>query len=156
SEVVCGITYDSVPGLDPLLLGVYWDQRKAEFPGRQLHPALLDENSIVIGALPVRALLTSADDAFVLQLQHDRFFMNWRARGSSYPRFSERHGANGLLMRTETEFAKFRAFIRERCRVDILPNRVELSKIDVLERGRHWNSIDDLAKLLPVTGVFRE
>lgn len=156
SEVVCGIVFESVAGLDPLLLGTYWDRRKDDFPNRQLHPALMDENSIIFGAVPVRALLTSADDVFVLQLQHDRFFMNWRARGGSYPRFSERHGTDGLLARTEAEFETYRAFIRDRCGVDVSPSRIELSKIDMLERGRHWESPDDLAKLLPVTGVFNE
>jgi len=31
-----------------------------------------------------------------------------------------------------------------------------LSKIDLLEKGRHWNDVGDLSTLLPVTGVFSD
>lgn len=156
AEVVCGVVFNTVANLDALMLGVYWDLRKADFPKRQLHPALSDEFGFAIGPMPMRAFIVSADDQFVLQLQHDRFFMNWRATGKGYPRFSEKHGPDGLLSRMEKEFARFQAFVRERCQSEISPARVELSKIDMLERGVHWDTIDDLARLLPVTGVFQE
>jgi len=155
-EVVCGVVFESVPNLDALLLGVYWDRRKADFPQRQLQPALSDELGFSFGAMPLRAFLVSADEQFILQLQHDRFFMNWRARGAEYPRFSERHGRDGLLTRMEKELGRFDEFVKERCGVVLAPKRVELSKIDLLERGKHWETADQQAKLLPVTGVFED
>ena len=155
-EVVCGVTFDSVPGLDALMLGIYWDLRKDDFPKRQLHPAISDELGFAIGAMPMRAFIISADDQFILQLQHDRFFMNWRSAGKGYPRFSERHGPGGLLSLMEKELKRFQDFVRERCGQGIVPKRVELNKIDLLERGHHWDTVEDLAKLLPVTGVFQE
>jgi len=36
------------------------------------------------------------------------------------------------------------------------PVRVELTKIDLLQRGDHWSTLDDLAQLVPVTAVFAE
>jgi hypothetical protein len=56
----------------------------------------------------------------------------------------------------EAELEKFRAFVREKCERELVAKRVELSKIDLLEKGRHWKDVADLAKLLPVTGMFQE
>jgi uncharacterized protein (TIGR04255 family) len=156
AEVVCGIVFESVAELDALLLGVYWDQRAKDFPKRSLQPALMDDVGFAIGAFPMRAFLSTADDQFALQLQHDRFFMNWRATGQAYPRFSERHGPNGLLVRALKEYGRFAAFIQERFGRTLRVLRVELSKIDILQRDLHWSDLDDLARLVPVTGVFRE
>lgn len=155
-EVVCGLVFQPVVELDALTLGVYWDSRRADFPKRQIHPALSDEPSFTVGIMPMRAFLLSEDEQFVLQLQHDRFFMNWRATGKQYPRFSERHGAGGLLSKMEREFEQFQTFVRERCKVELMPKRIELSKIDVLEQGKHWQDFAELSRLLPVTGVFQE
>lgn len=155
-EVVCGVVFEGVSDLDTLMLGVYWDRRRTEYPKRQIHTALTDGPGFAIGAMPMRAFLVSADDQFILQLQHDRFFMNWRATGQDYPRFSEKHGPDGLLSRMETEFEKFKEFVREKCGRELVALRVELSKIDLLERGRHWADFADLAKLLPVTDVFQQ
>ncbi|MFO0677070.1 MAG: TIGR04255 family protein [Polyangiaceae bacterium] len=155
-EVVCGVVFEPVLDLDALMLGVYWDRRRDDFPKRQLHPALSDEAGFAIGIMPMRAFLISGDDQFILQLQHDRFFMNWRASGQDYPRFSEQHGEGGLLTRMEGELEKFRSFVREKCGSELVPRRIELSKIDLLEKGRHWKDVADLASLLPVTGAFQE
>lgn len=155
-EVVCGVVFDPIPELDALMLGVYWDRRRNDFPKRQIHPALSDEPSFAIGFMPMRAFIMSEDEQFVLQLQHDRFFMNWRATGQQYPRFSERHGSGGLLSRMEAELSQFQAFVRERIGREATPRRVELSKIDLLEEGQHWKNVDDLSALVPVTGVFQE
>jgi uncharacterized protein (TIGR04255 family) len=154
-EVVCGIVFDAVPELDALMLGVYWDERKQEFPRRQLQPALTDEPRFALGTLPMRAFLASGDDQFVLQLQYDRFFMNWRASGEAYPRFSERHGSRGLLVRMQDEWVKFQDFVQRRCARELIPRRIELSKIDLLQKGRHWKDVEELSRVLPVTGVFQ-
>jgi uncharacterized protein (TIGR04255 family) len=156
AEVVCGVVFDSFDDLDALLLGVYWNSRAGEFPKRSLQPALVDEVGFAIGAFPMRAFLATLDDQFVLQLQHDRFFMNWRSTGSAYPRFSEQHGSGGLLVRALREFQNFATFLESRCEKSPSVQRVELTKIDILRRGEHWSDLDDLVRLVPVTGVFRE
>jgi len=152
--VVCGIKFDSVNDLDALLLGVYWDLVRDKFPHRQVQPALSDSINFAMGAIPMRAFLTSANNEFVLQLQYDRFIMNWRAVGEAYPRFSDRHGPKGLLSRMEEEFGLFSTFVKGRCGVELVPVGIELAKIDVLEQGKHWTDYRDLASVLPVVGAF--
>lgn len=75
--------FANLAGLDPVLIGAYWQERREEFPGRQLHEALQDPNEIVWSASPlVRVWLLSREGEFVLQMQHDRFYLNWRRGGA--------------------------------------------------------------------------
>ena len=133
------------------------NERKEEYPDGSLQPALSDQPELMLGGSPpLRAMLVSADKVHVLQIQHDRFFMNWRAIGGAYPRFSNRAGGGGLLEKAVNEYARFGEFCSKRFgRVPAI-TRVELAKIDVLERARHWSDAADLAQLVPVTGVIDE
>lgn len=153
-EVVCGIVFEPVAELDALALGVYWGEREEAFPTKSLLPALTDEAGFRIGPMPMRAFLVNADDQFVVQLQHDRFFMNWRNRGRGYPRFSERHGPDGLLRRALGEWEKFEEFVGRRFKRKLQPHRIDLTKVDVLRRDVDWKSVEELAQIVPVTGVL--
>jgi hypothetical protein len=65
-EVVCGVVFEPISDLDPLALGIYWDQRSDEYPNRSLQMAIGEPFSDVINLLPVRAFLVGRDDQFVL------------------------------------------------------------------------------------------
>ena len=152
-EVVCGVQFD-VMDLDPLILGVYWDNRRDEFPQRSLQPAVVEGAGFVLGNLPLRSVFVAADQVHVLQIQHDRFFMNWRAIGKAYPRFSNRGGGGGLMQHAIEEFGKLSTFCEKRFGAPITPKRAELTKIDVIEKGRHWRDLDHLRAIMPITGTF--
>jgi uncharacterized protein (TIGR04255 family) len=157
AEVVCGVVFEPLAELDVLVLGVFWDGIRERFPVRSLQPALVDHFEVSFGgSMQMRAVLASADGQFLLQIQHDRFFMNWRAKGAQYPRFSEGHGPDGLLVRMLREFEGLTNFVRERFGVVIRPKQVELTKVDMLTRGNAWNTPDELARVLPVTAAFGE
>lgn len=153
-EVVCGVIFEPVSELDPLVLGVYWNSRKRDFPKGSLQPAFVDSPSIAFGAFPMRVNLASEDGQFLLQLQHDRFYMNWRAVGDEYPRFSDKHGAQGLRARALEEYDRFTRFIEDQFRKRPDPRKVELTKVDLLKRGEHWADLDELEQVVPVTGTF--
>lgn len=152
---MCGVVFDGIADLDALVLGIYWASRRTHFPKRSLQPALGDTPSVPIGMFPMRALLKSSDDQFVVQLQHDRFFMNWRSVGAEYPRLSDRHGPGGLLVRALDEYRQYEDFVESQTGAKPTPIRIELTKVNMLRRGEHWVDLDDLAQLLPVTGVFK-
>lgn len=154
-EVVCGLHFQPISELDSLLLGVYWKQRAADYPGRQLHPALSDENIFVLGPVaPLRVWLVSRDQAFLIQLQADRFYLNWRAIGAKYPRFSDHEGEKGLLTRLMDEFEIFSKFCFDHSGQWPKVVRLELSKIDLLSEPRHWSGFSDLAKAVPWLSQF--
>jgi uncharacterized protein (TIGR04255 family) len=155
-EVVCGFVFEPVPGLTAMDFGVYGETRRADFPGRALHPALSDKISLLhMGPPPVRAWLISPSDEIVLQLQNDRFYTNWRARGGEYPRFRDRGETRGVKRIALEEFHRFAEFCCARAKLDKLSvSRIELTKVDKLVRGKHWDSYADLGSVLRVVTVF--
>lgn len=156
TEVICGLIFEPIPEIDPLVLGSYWESRRKEFPNHQLQPPISDEASLVLAGLPpIRTWFLSAEDEFVLQIQHDRFYLNWRARGNEYPRFSDHSDRPpGLLSRLMKEFETFSLFCRERIGRAPAPLRIELAKVDHLLQGDHWKDFNDLGVLLPWLRVF--
>jgi uncharacterized protein (TIGR04255 family) len=154
-EVVCGLIFDTLP-LDGMVLGVYWNERQTEYADHSLQPAFADEPGFVLGNVPLRAVLVSKDQSLVLQIQHDRFFMNWRAGGDGgYPRFSNRGGGGGLLEQALAEFRRLGEFCEHRFGVVPHVTRIELAKIDMITRGKqHWSDGGDLATIMPISGTF--
>lgn len=154
-EVVCGLMFEGIPELDPFEFGVYWESRRADYPGRTLQPAVLDGFAFQLGPVPPsRAWLISKDDGELLQqLQYDRFYMNWRRRKEDYPHFNDSPTGEGLKTIAMREFEKFASFCESRPAIKRRPhlNRIELSKIDVFTRGKQWATIDELSDIIPIT-----
>ncbi|HJL17288.1 MAG TPA: TIGR04255 family protein [Sandaracinaceae bacterium LLY-WYZ-13_1] len=150
-EVVCGIVFDPIPQLDPLTIGWFAREVEADFPRRQLQPAIGDSGSVFVGPTPpLRAWLVAEADDLLLQVQHDRFYLNWRARGYEYPRCRDHDGKAGILRRATEEWDRFCAFVRREFDVSPTLRRLELAKIDHLVGGRDWSEQADLPTLLPV------
>lgn len=158
NEVVCGFLFEPIPELTPTQHGAYWVSRKQEgFPNHEVHPPLVDQSAdesieISLGRPIVRTWLVSEDETRLVQLQHDRFFANWRRRRESdaYPRFHARGGRPGLLAYGLDEFAKFTEFVRTLGSAPVV-HHIELTKIDVLVQGKHWKDARDLREMLPWT-----
>ncbi len=157
-EVVCGVVFDPIAELDALEQGVYWNSVSDRFPNKQVQPVLLDagQGMFVQGVPPIRSWLISEDDDFLVQIQQDRFYMNWRKRGGAYPRFRDHGEDRGLCSRTLEEFERFKAFLANRFRISPEVKRIELQKQDLLLRPKHWSSLQDLSKILPVVGTFAD
>lgn len=162
SEVICGLVFPAVRGLDAFEFGVYWNERRSEYPGRRIQPAITEGLTFTPdGVQPVRAWLVSPNEGELLQqIQADRFYMNWRRRGNAYPRFSDPKAGptKGLKSIALAEFARLVEFCERRETIAGKPEpiRIELAKIDTLQRGRDWTSPTDLAALLPITAAFIE
>ena len=162
TEVVCGSFFKPVPGLDPVSLGAFWKARQKEFPRREfkapIAPASLEGIELNFGpdVGPLRTWLISKDDVFIIQVQHDRFYLNWRVRQDAYPRFNDWDANKGLLSRFLCEHEAFERFCSEELGAKLELQGIELAKIDHLERGRHWKDSRDLAWLLPMLGPALE
>ena len=105
TEVVCGVFFKPVAGLDPVALGGFWKPRQKEYPRREfkapIAPASAEGIELNFGPDlgPLRTWLISKDDVFIIQVQRDRFYLNWRARQDEYPRFNDWDSKKGLLRR---------------------------------------------------------
>ncbi len=155
-EVVCGLKFPSIQEMDPVLLGVYWDKKREQYPKRQLHPPLSDQPLFFHGFGPLRTWFVSKDETFVLQIQPDRFYLNWRARESEYPRFNDHGGKSGVLTQMINEFKTLSNFCTEELNTSPKPNKIELAKIDHLLEGnqKHWYGLKDLGTALPWLASF--
>jgi uncharacterized protein (TIGR04255 family) len=152
-EVVCGFFFQPIPGLDPLVVGKYWSQHKEKggFPKKQLQPPVTEQIvSLEQGVGPLRCWLISDNDEYVLQIQPDRFYFNWRNRAGKYPHFNDYGDSRGVLSLSLSEFAAFDHFIGETLEQRIELTRVELAKIDLLRSPKHWADYNDLTKMLPM------
>jgi hypothetical protein len=151
NEVVCGFIFEPIKDLDPVLVGAYWSTRREEFPGKDIGPPIADAAIPVFGdKLMIRTLLIGKAQAFLLQIQSDRFYLNWRRLNDEYPRFSDHDGqSSGILSKACAEFERFQSFCESHLGKKPTPARVELAKVDCLVEGRHWRDLGDLAKMLP-------
>lgn len=158
-EVVCGFVFKSLSAFDALDLGLFWDHVKNDYPKKRLVPLLQDGPNIQIGYPDdLRAWLVSEDDERLLQVQSDRLYINWRDRGGGYPRFSQRQGQPlSLRALALAEFERFSSFVsKHRPGLGIELLRVELTKVDKLQRGKHWKDFQDLSSFLKVANAFAD
>lgn len=149
-EVVCGFVFEPVAELDTLEHGIYWQEVASRYPKKALMPALAEKWSVFQGVAPIRSWLIAEAEDFLLQIQADRFYVNWRRRSGNYPRFRDRGSEQGLCSRALHEFEAFSEFVGRRLNVPLVPKRIELHKQDVLSRPKHWSNWNDLAAMLPV------
>jgi uncharacterized protein (TIGR04255 family) len=157
-EVICGFFFPALSGLDPILVGKYWAEHKEGhgFPNRQLKPPVADRPGFFFGdeVGPLRSWLVSASDEYVLQIQPDRFYFNWRKRKGEYPHFNDYEPTKGVLSRSLSEFAGLSDFSLATLSQAPKPTQLELAKIDLLVSSRHWSNYSDLALVLPVLGTL--
>jgi uncharacterized protein (TIGR04255 family) len=157
-EVVCGFFFAPLAGLDPLLVGKYWSEHKEKdgYRERQLHPAVSDRPGLSVSDNlgPLRCWLIKETDDYVLQIQPDRFYFNWRKREGGYPHFTDRNGSEGVLTKSLREFDQFARFCASEPALKQTPKplRFELAKIDLLVSPAHWKDYADLATVVPMLG----
>jgi uncharacterized protein (TIGR04255 family) len=152
-EVACGFFFTPIARLDPILVGKYWAEQKQGqgFPTTQLQPPVTDQPSLFVGGAvgPLRCWLISEHEDYVLQIQPDRFYFNWRKREAGYPHFE---GEHGILAQALEEFGSFTKFLHASVGLSPTPSRIELAKINLLMNPKHWTSYSHLTALLPMLG----
>ncbi len=147
AEVVCGVRFRPLPAFDTLHHGLFWARIRDRYPRSEVHPLLADPASRIVSDVPLqRTWFIAGDEEYVIQVQIDRFYVNWRRRGGPYPGFS---GPHGIHDRFDREFDGFRVFLRDA--LDVVPTveGIELSKVDLLHRGSDWTDDADLGAMIP-------
>lgn len=152
TEVVAGVYFDA-----PLAefriphTGLFWHRVQKEFPhvqhagpvapGQELR--WLDE----ITGLPMpRIWLLSEDKTYVIQIQSDCFFYNWRkqAADQEYPRYAN------IIASYERNLQTFLHFLKDNGFQEPRPMQCELTYVNHIPQGDGWDTIDDLA------GIFKD
>ncbi len=142
-EVAIGVQFAApVPGFVDAHAGVFWQRVRAAYPKADAQPRieLPPEPLQPVGAIPTRfpfdvqrllgpphggrTFLLSEDDVYLLQIQNNRFYRNWRSRDAPYPHFED------LGTAFETDLASFRAFLDEEGLPTPVIGHVEVSYIN--------------------------
>ncbi|MFO0643855.1 MAG: TIGR04255 family protein [Polyangiaceae bacterium] len=151
-EVVCGVLFDEVPALDPLQVGLFWGKYPERYASHELHPPIRDEAGLqaFAGVGPVRSWLVGQTGEYVLQVQPDRLYFNWRRRGNTYPRFNT-YDQPGVLDRLLEELALVKSFCLTNLKSALEVRSIELAKIDMIDFG----DFDELERLVPAMKAAR-
>lgn len=146
--------------IDPLLVGSYLSKvmSSAGYERGPILPPLADGPTVLFGGGvgPLRSWLVSSNEEYVVQIQPDRLYFNWRQRGGEYPHFHDQDGRPGVLSRGLAELERFNSFCVGAFGGRVTPSRIELAKIDQLRQGTHFDDLADLASLMePVAPLLR-
>jgi uncharacterized protein (TIGR04255 family) len=100
NEVILGVQYSSRVADDAVALAAFWPLIREDFPGLAKQPALppaietftsepafQQPIQFIQGQPDTRYWFSSRDDTRLIQVQPDRFIVNWRERSDQYPRY---------------------------------------------------------------------
>jgi uncharacterized protein (TIGR04255 family) len=103
-EVAIGVQFVMpIAGFADAHAGVFWQTVISEYPKVEPQPRVESPPEVLdqpAGTIPLpfplftaphgaRTFLISEDDAYLLQIQNNRFYRNWRRRDEAYPHFDE-------------------------------------------------------------------
>lgn len=154
NEVVIGMVYQPLVSMRVVHYGLIWEKIRAEFPLIEHAPPLgleeLFKGSLLSGTgwpstlLPRVWYINQKQDK-LLQLQHDRFYVNWRSRsdGEPYPRYPT------MLRMYEEKMAVIADVFRQEGVGDIVPAAYELRYINHILKGEAWERFEDIEKIFP-------
>ncbi len=154
-EVSFGVRFPKPPDLHSAHFGLFWAQIRNEFTVTADQPPILDTTSIgqtIVSAEPFispRVWLIHKEKALLIQLQADRFYLNWRRLqpDAEYPRFAK------LLPEFERYATMWRAFLDQQGLGSLEPSGCELSYINHLMPQKGWSNLSEAGNVLrPLVG----
>ena len=139
AEVALGVQFRPLPQLRPLELGALREKWRPEYPIAQEQPPLppategfapgLPSVQFVIGSAPqTRLWFVREDQTGLLQLQPDRFVVNWRQASSTtpYPRYPS------VRAEFEQRFDELADYLRDRSLGALEITQVEITYINAM------------------------
>lgn len=163
-EVVLGVQFGPLMGLQTPQVGLLWSTFRTDFPKTQELPALEPvfemfgtrgpfaevKIDLVAGPPPIRFFFVNDAETDLVQVQRDRFIRNWRRRqpADAYPRYHQ------LRHRFESDFQQFLSFTTTEGLGEVQPNQCEVTYVDVLtgEDPYHPPRLSDFVTLVSVEG----
>lgn len=133
-EAVCGVIFKPLE-MDLLDFGLYWSQRRKDYPHRELHPPIIGSGRFSMGLGAMRLWMLSEQKDVIIQIQSDRFYVNWKRVDDRYPSYQDKlpYGVRGLRTIFEEEFNMFEDFCNSHAEVRPVVERVEITKIDLIQ-----------------------
>jgi uncharacterized protein (TIGR04255 family) len=160
TEMVMGVQFQPIAGLQAAHLGLYWSRIRSDYPHTldqaplvpaveeaEIKPAAPTISAIALSVPPLpRCWFMSENKTEVIQVQRDRFWRNWRqVEGNDrYPRYAR------LAPAFKRDWEGFLGFLREQGLGPGTVNQCELSYINNIEKGAGWSELGELDKVFPL------
>ena len=146
NEVVIGLQFEN-SNWNLSDFGKYHDRIRSKYPEVQTVPPIqppFQSPGIILTneeSMP-RAWYLENTGNHLIQVQKDRFFLNWRCLqepSNRYPHF------RNLYEHFQKEWKEFNSYISSEKSNSLLPKYYELTYVNHLIKGVHWNKPNDLS-----------
>lgn len=156
-EVAISVQFDELAAFSPVHYGLFWERIRDRYPKTEHHPPL---GSImeVFGTQGVQSALMSIEGSFplgrcwylgengqrLLQLQPNRFALNWRKldADTAYPSYDT------LRQLFQQELEEFLGFASDNGLGEFEPTQCELTYLNHFFAGREWHRKTDLGDVI--------
>ncbi len=153
NEVIIGAWFDPpLTALGSEHIGLLWSRLREKFPTVEQRPpiggmAQRHENALTIDIMATppmpRYWFVSEDEATLIQVQQNAFFLNWRRRESEYPQYS------GLKPNFDHYYRILEEFLENDVGVKHPGiSHCELAYIDMIEPSEYWRSPQDTPDII--------
>jgi uncharacterized protein (TIGR04255 family) len=156
-EVVCGVHFAGANWSD-IHFGLFYAEVRGRYPHTQRRPpvALFESGGseglqveLITEPQPPLLWYESPDSPYLLQVQKDAFFVNWRRQSGTfiYPHFHAREGgAQGVWDRFVSEWEAFRTFCEKQALGTPEVLACHLAYINHMVHRETWDVPTDLAR----------
>lgn len=148
-EIVCGIRFNPIKGLQSGHFGILWQKFRSDFPRTEDQNLVGPVSQEDLGSpdkppLP-RVWFIHENENELIQVQRNRLLHNWRKRrpDDEYP------GYEKVVENFERYLSYFEEFLTEENLENLVPREYELTYIDLIPKGHGWENSSDLAKIFP-------
>jgi uncharacterized protein (TIGR04255 family) len=151
SEVALSVEFTAIDEWRPAHAGLYWARIKSEYPVTEAQPPLASQIERFGERLPqvpavvfdmadpnaIRSWFLSDDRTKLIQVQRDRFVVNWRKMTGAevYPRYERE-----MRPRFEREWRRFEKFLQEESLGSLRARQCEITYVNDIPRGEGWNT----------------
>lgn len=158
TEVALSVQFAPIEAWRAVHAGLYWGLVKEDYPLNETHPPFPPVIEKFDSVMPLQPPITvsigdadmarfwflSADKTRLIQIQRDRFVMNWRKITGEeiYPRYNAEIRPKFLR-----EWEIFNKFLRNQTLGDLVIQQFEIAYINDIPRGEGWNTLSDALTL---------
>ena len=147
-EIVCGVHFDSIKGLQTGHFGILWRKFRSDFSRVEDHNLIdpIPKEDFNRGAFPLpRVWFVHRDENEVIQAQRNCFYHNWRKTqyDDKYP------GYEIVIKNFEKYLSSFQEFLSEEQLGNFVPNQYELTYIDLILENAGWETLNNLEHIFP-------
>lgn len=148
NEVVCGVRFRPVENLTLGHLGMFWSTIADDFPRSEQQEPLISPDAAgseaQVDLFAPRLWLIHKDADYLIQLQKNIFYLNWRRadEGAPYPHYAE------IAPKFFEYLDKFNTFLGEHKLTPPIANYCELAYVNLIHSTQGWEDIQSVGNLM--------